>query len=460
MKINGTVKYGYGVPYQDYSPSGTYYNSGTQLASGSFTIYHNNDGTGSFSVDVGGCLQYSYWYMNPSYRGYGQADTGNWNTKGSTSITLDAIPRNPATISATVSNTKYESNTYVVGGYSTSTITVSATMGDAPSITKYIVKRGTEVLKESASSPISFTVPNVSGNSQSITYTVQAIDSYGLYSNVYTCTAFTAYKYTPGGFTSAPLSQRCLNDGTLDEEGQYAKCQISFQNSKIGTNNITTTCKATISSYSGQTTTSPLNVVIGNGSLAQSSSYTVTYSLSDALGNNFITSTDTISVSFHTANFHSTGRSVAFGQAATAPVNNKGFFDVSNMTFRIDRNELVDLIYPVGAIYMSVNSTNPSTLLGGTWVRITDTFLYCGTDSGTYEVGQSGGSKNSVAKHSHQMNGATMIWTGSGNTAYPGSGTAMQSCDWQGGTYYDGQTGIDDGNMPPWLSVYVWKRTA
>lgn len=33
------------------------------------------------------------------------------------------------------------------------------------------------------------------------------------------------------------------------------------------------------------------------------------------------------------------------------------------------KSSIVDLIYPVGSIYMSVNSTNPSTIFGGTWVR-------------------------------------------------------------------------------------------
>ena len=35
----------------------------------------------------------------------------------------------------------------------------------------------------------------------------------------------------------------------------------------------------------------------------------------------------------------------------------------------VDKNgkSLVDHIYPVGSIYMSVNNTNPGTLFGGTW---------------------------------------------------------------------------------------------
>ena len=37
--------------------------------------------------------------------------------------------------------------------------------------------------------------------------------------------------------------------------------------------------------------------------------------------------------------------------------------------------DLIDMIYPVGSIYMSVNSVNPSTLFGGTWEQIEDTSL-------------------------------------------------------------------------------------
>ena len=48
-------------------------------------------------------------------------------------------------------------------------------------------------------------------------------------------------------------------------------------------------------------------------------------------------------------------------------------------------------IYPVGSIYMSVNSTNPSTLFGGEWEQIEDTFLLaCGTK---YQNGATGGSE-------------------------------------------------------------------
>ena len=46
-------------------------------------------------------------------------------------------------------------------------------------------------------------------------------------------------------------------------------------------------------------------------------------------------------------------------------------------------DDLIDKTYPVGAIYMSVNNTSPSTLFGGTWVQLTDTFLYASNTADT-----------------------------------------------------------------------------
>ena len=45
--------------------------------------------------------------------------------------------------------------------------------------------------------------------------------------------------------------------------------------------------------------------------------------------------------------------------------------------------------YPVGSIYMSVNSTNPGELFGGTWKQIQGRFLL-GQGSG-YSAGAMGG---------------------------------------------------------------------
>ena len=60
--------------------------------------------------------------------------------------------------------------------------------------------------------------------------------------------------------------------------------------------------------------------------------------------------------------------------------------------------DLVSILYPVGSIYMSTNSTNPKDLFGiGEWEQIKDTFLMsAGT---TYVAGTTGG----TASHTHSF---------------------------------------------------------
>lgn len=66
--------------------------------------------------------------------------------------------------------------------------------------------------------------------------------------------------------------------------------------------------------------------------------------------------------------------------------------------------------YPVGSIYMSVNSTSPATLFGGTWVQIEDAFLLAAGSS--YSAGSTGGAasvtltaaQSGVPAHSHGLN--------------------------------------------------------
>ena len=154
-------------------------------------------------------------------------------------------------------------------------------------------------------------------------------------------------------------------------------------------------------------------------------------------------------------------------------------------------------IYPVGSIYMSVNSTSPATLFGGTWERIQDTFLLAaGTN---HAAGSTGGEENhtltltEAPSHSHGR--GTMEITGQfkfnndSNSAgvdqeFSASGAfsafsqvgAGSSIDWRGyniaggvnlkaSNAWTGETDSKGGgqahnNMPPYLAVYVWKRTA
>ena len=124
-----------------------------------------------------------------------------------------------------------------------------------------------------------------------------------------------------------------------------------------------------------------------------------------------------------------------------------------------NRQVLADIIYPVGSIYMSVNNTNPSTYYGGTWEQIKDRFLLaCGN---TYSNGATGGEASHTLTANELPNSVTVRENrqvnGAGNTDWhqPISGWA----NYENG-YGQSNRNQPHNNMPPYLAVYVWKRTA
>ncbi|MGN5456811.1 MAG: phage baseplate protein [Candidatus Kurthia intestinigallinarum] len=139
---------------------------------------------------------------------------------------------------------------------------------------------------------------------------------------------------------------------------------------------------------------------------------------------------------------------------------------------------IVDLIYPVGSIYISAISTSPATLFGGTWERIAGKFLV-GVGNG-FVVGDSGGSmthKHTTGDHALTTNEMPYhyhnIWypnSGGPTTSeigYPTTGAKNTWCanachtDGQGGgaAHNHGDTG-SASNLPPYWAVYMWERTA
>ena len=69
--------------------------------------------------------------------------------------------------------------------------------------------------------------------------------------------------------------------------------------------------------------------------------------------------------------------------------------------------------YPVGSIYMSVNSTSPASLFGGTWEQLKDRFLLGAGD--TYTNGSTGGESthtltvDEMPSHTHSQSMATSV---------------------------------------------------
>ena len=125
---------------------------------------------------------------------------------------------------------------------------------------------------------------------------------------------------------------------------------------------------------------------------------------------------------------------------------------------------ILEAVYPVGSIYMSVNSTSPATLFGGTWVQIEDRFLLAaGT---TYKAGATGGevthtlTTSEMPIHNHAVfypNAEAADHSAPVN--YPDG--PSDSTYFAVGSYTSREGGGEaHNNMPPYLAVYIWKRTA
>lgn len=56
---------------------------------------------------------------------------------------------------------------------------------------------------------------------------------------------------------------------------------------------------------------------------------------------------------------------------------NNELIDYDNIYNQI-KIKIFNYIYPVGSIYMSINSTSPQTLFGGTWTQLKGGYLYAG----------------------------------------------------------------------------------
>lgn len=159
---------------------------------------------------------------------------------------------------------------------------------------------------------------------------------------------------------------------------------------------------------------------------------------------------------------------------------------------------------PIGYIYISASSVNPGVLYGGTWERITGKFLLGATDNGNdgaeQAAGNTGGaasvtlSADEIPAHTHgskSLTGYTHIKrhgdTGSGTTIVGNnSGIVTTASETWSGSHslinagarslsnplWDKVTvnathehdsvggGQSHENMPPYLSVYMWQRTA
>lgn len=273
------------------------------------------------------------------------------------------------------------------------------------------------------------------------------------------------------------MAYRCNSSGTADPEGAYMKVGFTASISSLNGKN---SASYTIDYGSTPITGTGISYTSAPIACDVSKVWSVEVKVSDKLDST--TKSAVIPIAFTLMDFYSTGKGIAFGKVGT-----RDGFDCAMPAYftgdtampsgvTIGGKTLLNLIYPIGSIYMSVSSTSPATFLGGTWVQIKDTFLLAsGT---TYTAGATGGEAThtlSISEiPSHMHNRISYVgndgWTLGDNSSLgtketdatstsvsvTGSQNVLMS-HWKTG--YTGG-GIAHNNMPPYLAVYVWKRTA
>lgn len=290
---------------------------------------------------------------------------------------------------------------------------------------------------------------------------------------------------------SALTVHRCDANGAENDQGEYVRATFSAAVAPLNSlNSAKYVLRYTIMSDGSATTTeTELTALAGR---YQVTDYTAapfaadgnsTYSVELAVTDDISTTTRATSVStaFTLMNWGPEGRSMAIGKVAEKPGTLEVALDLEvqgdaalpkGATF--GGSSLLNTIYPVGSIYMSTVNISPATFLGGTWEQIQDRFLLAA--GSTYAAGATGGAathKLTVSEmpshtHSFEGNGGSLdpdpyTYVGMEGDNYQDRPSFNFGSDYTSQGYVSLATtggGAAHNNMPPYLAVYIWKRTA
>lgn len=126
---------------------------------------------------------------------------------------------------------------------------------------------------------------------------------------------------------------------------------------------------------------------------------------------------------------------------------------------------IIDIIYPVGSIYMSVNAADPSNLFSGTaWEKLQGRFLL--GSSSTYTPGSTGGEAthaltvDEMPAHKHSISYPNAAGPEEAAIGYPADSDINKSWGAEMCQTQSAGNSAAHNNMPPYLVVNMWKRTS
>ncbi len=193
--------------------------------------------------------------------------------------------------------------------------------------------------------------------------------------------------------------------------------------------------------------------VIG-GAIQPTQTYFAEITVRDGLG---FSSTYTQPIPTATVFFHGRkgGKGAAFGKYAEAD----GVLEI-DWGLKVQGRSLLDWLHPVGSVYISADAASPAKLFGGDWLQLNDVFLLAAGD--TYKVGTRGGEAAHKLLQSELPETLPIAYGGSYT-----SGKNEPVIDRTVAFLYGTAAGrmnmaVGEGrpinNMPPYLTVNVWKR--
>ena len=262
---------------------------------------------------------------------------------------------------------------------------------------------------------------NTSGT---VTFTATVTDSRGRVSAAATV-SISVVAYSPPSFASY-LSQRCLSNGTVNDDGTYIRGLVSYSYASCSSKNTIT--RATYYKKASDTAWTNANAAFssgtaftfGGGNISTETSYDIKYTLTDAFTT--IAIQDIVSTAAVVMDFKRGGKGVAVGKVSekdnTFEVAEDWDVRVYGKLLKDYIQSFIKTLYPVGSIYMSVNATNPSAYFGGTWVAWGAGRVPVGinTADGNFNTVEKTGGAATVTLTTAQMPAHTHTFTGSSAT--------------------------------------------
>lgn len=336
--------------------------------------------------------------------------------------------------------------------------------------------------------------------SGTITFTAKVTDSRGRTSDAVTV-SISVVPYSAPSFASYQ-SQRAVSSGTIDDEGTYIRGLISYSFASCSSKNTVT--RKTEYRKSGTTAWTNANVsfnsgaafTFGGGNISTETSYEIRYTITDAFAS--ISVVDVVSTAAVVMDFKSGGKGVAIGKVSETD----NCFEVSEkwdvkVYGKLLKKFIMEQMYPVGSIYMSVSSANPSAYFGGTWVAWGTGRVPVGVnanDTNFATVEKTGGAAtvtltaaqmpshshgvgtlatNSTGSHTHNLKNQKTTWGASsgnkvlidatsGYTAVTNKTTTSAGAHTHtiSGSTASAGSGSAHSNLQPYITCYMWKRTA